>query len=119
MRDDELIFLCLLGIGLICAFVSIFITIYLGRTKIKEIDRVVLGYEISSDNILHLGIRMMNYGGAFAWRWSAQRSGILPIRDHFDKKFQRPFIINYWLVFAGTFFLALAILWQKLFLNQH
>ncbi len=119
MRGDVLIFLCLLGIGLICAFVSIFMTLYLGRTKIKEIDRVVFGYEVPINNFLYLGTRMMNYGGGFAWRWSAKRSGILPIRDHFDKKFQRPFIINFWLVFAGIFFIALAILWQKLFLNQH
>ncbi len=116
MLDHEIIVLGLTGIWLICGFVSIFMTLYLGRTRIKEIDCVVLGYEITSDNILHLGNRMMNYGGAFAWRWSAKRSGILPIRDHFDKKFQRPFIINYWLVFASIFFLAMSMLWDKLFL---
>ncbi len=102
MRSDELLFLCFLSIGLLCIYTAIFMTFYLRKHKISEIDRIVFGYEVPGDSIFYQGIRMMNYGGAFAWRWSAKRSHLLDIRKCFDKKFQRPSIICFWLVFIGV-----------------
>jgi hypothetical protein len=74
-------------------FVFIGLGLYLGRSKIKIIDQVVLGYEIAndSDNIFYKAMRLMNYGGAFVWRMGAKRSKLLYLNDRFDKKFQRPF----------------------------
>ncbi len=108
MRDDELIFLCFLGVGLICGFIFIFMTFYLGRRRIKEIDRVVFGYEISSDSIFYQGLRLMDYGGTFAWRFYARRIGKEWMRERFDKKFQRPFIIRFWLMIIGVLSFSVA-----------
>ncbi len=110
MTIIEVLFLGFLSLGLLCGFTVIFMTFFLGRKKIKEIDRLVYGYEISSDSIFYKGLRLMNYGGAFAWRFGAKRSKLLYIRERFDKNFQRPFIIYFWLVITCSLASAIAIL---------
>lgn len=100
---------------LVCGFTAIFVTFYLGRSKIKEIDRLVFGYEISGDSVFYQGFRLMDYGGAFAWRFNARRIGKEWIRERFDKKFQRPFVIRFWLVFITGGFLILGIILDKYF----
>jgi len=89
----------------------------LGRSKVKEIDRFVYGYEITSDSIFYLILRLPAYGGAFAWRWGAKRSKLLHIRDQFDKRFQRPFIITFYLYTIGSVSMILLIIWDKFFLH--
>ena len=73
---------------------------YLGRDKIKEVDKFVIGHEY------HIGFRLqgicvMSYGGAFAWRWAAKRGHLLEIRDEFDPHFQRPFILAFYSMWLG------------------
>jgi len=117
MLNIEVIFLGLLTFGLLCGFTFIFMTFLLGKSKIKEIDRLVFGYEVSSDSIFHKGLRLMNYSGAFAWRFGAKRSKLLHIRDQFDKNFQRPFIIYFWLVVTGTSALIISVILDKFVLR--
>lgn len=83
----------------------------------KEVDRIVYGYEIPSDSIFFQLLRIPQYGGAFAWRWSAKRSSLLHIRDHFDKSFQRPFIITFHLLWIGTMGMILGVILDKFFLQ--
>jgi len=83
----------------------------------KEIDQLVYGYEIPSDSIFFQLLRMPRYGGAFACRWCAKRSHLLYIRDHFDKKFQRPFIVTYYLSIIGGTSIFLLYILDKLFLH--
>ncbi len=102
---------------MVCSFIAIGMTFYLGRSKVKEIDRLVHGNEITSDSIFYLILRLPTYGGAFAWRWGAKRSHLLHIRDKFDKQFQRSFIITYFLfIIAGISMILLAVM-DKFFLN--
>ena len=118
MLSIELIFLFFLALGLFCGLANIGMSLYLGKRKIKEIDRVVFGYEISNDNLFYLMIRLPRYGGAFAWRWSAKRADLLEIRDHFDKKFQRPFIVDFWLMIASALSLFVAVILNEFFLHM-
>jgi hypothetical protein len=117
MQTNEIIFVSLIVVFLFSTFLSIGITIYLGKRKIKEIDRIVFGYEIIDDNIFYQMLRLPRYGGAFAWRWSAKRANLLQIRDQFDKKFQRPFIINFWLIMFGAFCMIILFVLDKWFLH--
>jgi len=112
-----MLFLGFLAVGLLCGFTFIFMAFYLRRKKIKEIDRLVYGTEISSDSIFHQGLRLMNYGGAFAWRFGAKRSKLLYIREQFDNRFQRPFIVYFWLVIASVSASTIAILLNKFALH--
>ena len=93
-------------------------TFYLGRTKMKEIDRLVYGYEIPSDSIFFQLLRLPQYGGAFTWHWAAKRSSLLHIRDNFDKKFQRPFIITFYLFITGFIAMILGVILDKFFLHM-
>lgn len=111
----EILDLVLSALFLLCGFTFIGMALYLGRKKIKEIDRVVLGYEIPNDgdSIFYKGMRLMNYGGAFTWRFGAKRSKLLYLRDRFDKRFQRPFKV-FFLLGAGAFvFMIVLIVMDK------
>ncbi len=117
MQINLIVAICLGVVFFASAFAAIGMTFYLGRSKVKEIDRLVYGYEITSDSIFYLILRLPPYGGAFAWRWGAKRSHLLHIRDKFDKQFQRPFIITFYLYTIGSVFLILFVIWDKFFLN--
>ncbi len=117
MPSVEFVFWMLAILALICGFLAIGMTFYLGRNKLKEIDRLVYNHEILYDSIFYLILRLPTYGAAFSCRWCAKRSHLLHIRDRFDKKFQRPFIITHYLfMFAGIVMIVL-IVWDKMFLN--
>jgi len=116
MQANEIIAICLAAVFLVSIFTALGMSFYLGRNKIKEIDRLVYGHETSRD-IFSLILRLPAYGGAFAWRWSAKRSHLLYIRDKFDKKFQRPFIITYYLYMLGGLFMILLFIGDKYFLK--
>jgi len=94
-------------------------TIYLGKHRIKSIDKVVLGYEIpnEADSIFYKGIRLMNYSGAFAWHFGAKRSKLLYLRDKFDTQFQRPFKIFFRLVVSGGFGMVVLYILDEFFLH--
>ena len=82
----------------------------------KEVDRAVLGYELPTD-IISLALRIPNYAGGFAWRFSARRTKLAGKIEHFDRKFQRPFIITFWLMIVGGSLMILSILIDKFFLG--
>ena len=92
------------------AFVSMVLTIYIGRTRIKEIDKVVYGYEFPNDSIFSLMLRVPNYGGAFVWEWSARRSGLEGKIEHFDNKFRWPFVADFFLMLIGGICMAALII---------
>ena len=103
-------------IGLLCPLIGIGVAFYLGKNKIKDIDRLVYGFEIADDSIFFYGLRLMNYGGAFAWRLGAKRSKLIYLREKFDKKFQRPFIIYFYLMVSGGFSAILLFILSKFYL---
>ena len=107
----------LLVLVFLSSFAMIGMMFYLGHSKIKEVDRLVYGFEITGDSIFFQGQRVITYGGAFAWRWGAKRSHLLHIRDHFDKKFQRPFIITFYLLWIGTISMIAGATLDKFFLH--
>lgn len=87
--------------------VAIGLMFYIGRTRIKVIDKAVLGYEFPNDSIFSLIIRIPNYASGFLWEWSARRTGLKGKIEHFDKRFRWPFVTSFILVF---FSLACAII---------
>ena len=88
--------------GITCGFVFIGLLFYIGKTRIKEIDKAVLGYEVPHDSIFYLIIRVPNYAGGFMWKWSARRTGLEGKIEHFDARFRWPF--------KATMILAIAII---------
>ena len=91
---------------------------YLGIKKVKNIDMLVYGFEIPHDNIFYKMQRIPAYCGAFAWYWGAKRSKLVKIRDQFDKQFQKPFIITFWLLMIGFVSMILGITIDHIFLNS-
>jgi len=101
----------------ICLLLAIAMTFYLGREKCKRIDRLVHGFEIPGDNIFAQILRLPNYGWAFSSPWFAKRSHLTQIRNHFDKKFERPFIITHYLFMVGGLSMVLLFVLDKFFLH--
>lgn len=109
------------GIGVavlffLCMVIAIGMVFYLGRNKVKAIDRLVYGFEIPSDSIFFQNQRIPHYGAAFAWYFYARRCHLLNIRDHFDKKFQRAFVITYYLYLTGALLIVFMAV-DQLFLH--
>ena len=102
MPYNEIIYLSCISIILLCGLIVIGMTFYLGHSKVKEIDRLAYGYEIEGDSIFFKIMRIPHYGGAFAWYFYARRCHLLEIRKHFDKAFQRPFIVTFCLGWFGA-----------------
>jgi len=117
MTLNVLIYICIWLAIFLCGVIAIGMTFYLGKSKGKEVDQLVYGYEIPSDSIFHKILRLPNYGGAFSSRWFAKRAHLLYIRDHFDKKFQRPFIITHYLFMIGGISIIVLFILDELFLH--
>jgi hypothetical protein len=119
MESNEFIYVVFIVVILLSGFTFIGMGLFLGRRKIKEIDKIVHGAEIpdDSDSIFFKGFRLMNYGGAFAWRFGAKRSKLLYLRNHFDERFQRPFKIFFWLVVICCSLIIVIFVLDKLFLK--
>ncbi len=111
----ELLSVALVGIAVIGGFSLIAMTLYLGRRHVQKVDRAVLGYELPTD-IVSLALRVPNYAGGFAWRFSARRTKLAGKIEHFDRKFQRPFIITFWLMIISGCAMILGVVIDKLFL---
>ncbi len=101
MPFGEIISLILALIFLISGFIFIGLLFYIGKTRIKEIDKAVLGYEFPNDSIFALIIRVPNYAGGFMWKWSARRTGLEGKIEHFDRRFRWPFIATMVLVIVS------------------
>jgi len=65
MNVTDLLFLILGITGVVTSFIAIGLMFFIGKTHIKEIDKVVYGYEFPHDSIFAQMIRVPNYGGAF------------------------------------------------------
>jgi len=113
MGASQIILTALFLLGVIAAFLMIGLMFYIGRTRIKEIDKVVYGYEFPHDSIFALGLRVPNYGSAFLWKWSAKRSGLEGKIEHFDKRFRWPFIAAFLLMVFGCLMLIAAVLFDS------
>ncbi len=110
MSTIHIFFLIFFLVGSFCMIISIGLMFYIGKTRIKEIDKAVLGYEHTHDSIFLLMLRVPNYGGGFLWKWSAKRGGLKGKIEHFDAKFRRPFIINFILISIGVICLTIAVI---------
>ncbi len=102
-------------VTIVCFFLFFAMMFYLGRRHVKEADRAVLGYELPTD-MISLGLRVPNYAGGFAWRFSTRRTKLAGKIEHFDRKFQRPFIITFWLMMTGGGAMILTAVIDKFFL---
>lgn len=92
MPTGEIIVLTLYLASFLCGLIFIGLMFYIGKTRIKEIDKVVLGYEFPHDSIFALLIRVPNYAAGFLWKWSTKRTGLTGKIEHFDIQFRWPFI---------------------------
>ena len=104
MVTSELLFLTLALLFVITTFLTIALLFYIGRTRIKEIDKVVYGFEMSNDSIFFLVFRVPNYSLVFLWKMYAKRSGLEGKIEHFDRRFRWPFITVLFLSFFVYFF---------------
>ncbi len=91
MEAEKLIFVIFVMLAVLSGFIVIGLMFFIGKTRIKAIDKVVWGYEFPNDSIFALMLRVPNYGGAFLWKWSAKRSGLEGKIEQFDAKFRWPF----------------------------
>lgn len=80
------------GIFIFSGITAIILLFYIGKTRIKEIDKIVYGYEFPNDSIFALMIRFPSYAGGFIWKWSAKRTGLTGKIEHFDWRFRWPFV---------------------------
>lgn len=101
MTTIQAISLFLFFFGSLCGIIAIGLLFYIGKTRIKEIDKAVLGYEFPSDSIFALIIRVPNYAGGFMWKWSARRTGLEGKIEHFDNRFRWPFIATMVLIIVS------------------
>ena len=108
MIANDTVFLVLSGLGMSSGLIAIILIFYIGRTRIKKIDKAVYGYEFPHDSIFALLIRVPNYAGAFIWGWSAKRSGLEGKIEQFSKQFRWPFIISFFLFFFSMFCFVVA-----------
>lgn len=102
--------------GVATSFTAIGLMFFIGKTRIKKIDKVVYGYEFPHDSIFAQMIRVPSYGGAFLWEWSAKRSGLKGKIEHFDKRFQWPFKAVLILSFLSIICFVLAYVIQNYFI---
>lgn len=101
------------GLFILAIALSIGLMFYIGRTRIKKIDKIVYGYEFPGDSIFSLMIRVPNYASAFLWEWSAKRSGLKGKIEQFDRRFRWPFIASFALAFLGMACAIIGILFDK------
>jgi len=111
----EIISLVVAFLAVFSAFIAIGLLFYIGKTRIKEIDKAVLGYEMPHDSIFALIIRVPNYAGGFMWKWSARRTGLEGKIEHFDSHFQWPFKAVMVLTITGIIFFTIGIVLEKYF----
>lgn len=115
MSIVEIIFMLVVPLGVLSGFIVIGLLFYIGKTRIKEIDRAVLGYEFPHDSIFALIIRVPNYAGGFMWKWSARRTGLEGKIEHFDQKFQWPFKAAMILTIFGIACFGIGIALDKIY----
>ncbi len=115
MSLDMLISFIFAGLFIISGFIAIGLIFYIGRTRIKQIDRLVYGCEFSNDSIFSLMLRVPNYASAFIWKWSAKKNSLDEIVCQFDAKFKWPFVASFILSLVSLFFLIIGILFDKYF----
>jgi len=113
MESSQLIFLSLLFLVVGSAFLSIALIFYIGRTRVKEIDKAVYGFEMLNDSIFFLVFRVPTYGFAFLWKRYAKIVGCEGKIEHFDRHFRRPFIIVAVLTIFGSFMMIIALLFRE------
>lgn len=115
MINVEMVTLILGIMALVAGFTMIGLLFYIGKTRIKEIDKAVLGYEFPHDSIFALIIRVPNYAGGFMWKWSARRGHLEGKIEHFDQKFQWPFKAVMILAIFGIICFGIGIALDKIF----
>ncbi len=107
--------LILVLLSMFCGLISFGFLFYIGKTRVKEIDKAVLGYEFPHDSIFALMLRVPNYAGGFMWKWSARRGRLEGKIEHFDAEFRWPFIAFMVLTIVGLSSLVIGIILQKIF----
>lgn len=113
MAKAEFIFYILLIVILISGFSLIGLLFYIGKTRIKEIDKAILGYEFPHDSIFALLVRVPNYSGGFMWKWFARLTGLEGKIEHFDSRFRWPFIASLVLGIVGVILIVIATILMK------
>ena len=115
MSNLEITMFIFLVVGILFQIISIGLLFYIGKTRIKEIDKAVLGYEFPNDSIFALGLRVPNYSGGFVSKWCAKRGRLTGKIEHFDSSFRRPFIIYYLFFMSSIFFIIASVVISELY----
>lgn len=115
MVTGETVILILSLVFALSGFMLIGLLFYIGKTRIKEIDKAVLGYEFPHDSIFALIIRVPNYAGGFMWKWSARRTGLEGKIEHFDSHFRWPFIATMISAIISMGSMIIGVILDKLF----
>ena len=117
MHDCEVFFWALTVLAGGSGCITFGMIFYLGRTKMKEVDRLIYGFETQGESFSLQAQRMMDYGAVFTWRWHAKRAERLYVYDHFDKKFKRPFIVTYYLFWVTAILMVILYILDEWFLH--
>jgi len=105
----------LAGLFVGSGIISIVLMLYIARTRIREMDKLVHGFEIPNDSIFFIVLRVPNYSLAFMWKLYAKRGGFEGKIEHLDKHFRWPFIAAFLLALLSLVFLMLGILFDNYF----
>ena len=113
MSTIELIMFTLSSTAIITTYISLGLLIFIGKTRVKEIDIAVHGYEFRHDNFFALGMRVPNYSGGLTSKFLAKRGRLTGKIEHFDMKFKWPFIAFFIFSTSAFIFFLMAILMGK------
>ncbi len=117
MSLDLVISFVLAVLFVISTFLMIPLLFYIARTRIKEMDKVVYGFEFPNDNIFSVFFRVPNYSLIFLWKLYAEKNGFKEKIAHLDKGFRWPFVavsllsaFNIFLIIIMTLFINYGII---------
>jgi len=115
MDFDTLLLSFFAGLGFSAIVISFIFLVYIRLTRIRQIDKLVYGYEFPNDNLVAFAIRATNYAGAFTWKWSAKRGGLEKVIEQFDFRYKWPFVVFFIMMFTGIVFIIIAYVLKKYF----
>ncbi len=89
------------------------LTFYIGRTRIKEMDELIYGFEFPNDSIFFIVFRVPEYSLIFLSKLYAKKNGLEKKVAHLDKHFRWPFIAAFLLSSFSIFMMILAGVFRK------
>ena len=113
METSQIILTVLFFLGVIAGFLMIPLMFYIERTRIKEMDKVVYGFEFTNDSIFFIFFRTPEYSLIFLSKLYAKKNGFDKKIAHLDKRFRWPFIAAFLLSSFIVLMMILAWVFKK------